>query len=177
MVAPEERGPRRSSYKKMKLKSHRSTAPPSYLPRILVPEFSAYLPVYGPSLYNINKIQLLPPKGPIKQFKAVEQPKENRLRPAVSAEPVVTRQREPIEMIERSIRTTPSVPDRRAHSGAGRSMVTVPRRHFRVDNFTTVRQPTLPTPYLIEEGFEDVEDSEPRRSPGKLLCLIDNLFC
>lgn len=40
-----------------------------YLPRILVPEFSAYLAVYGPPIYNINKIQLLPPLGPISNYK------------------------------------------------------------------------------------------------------------
>lgn len=171
----DERGSRRSLYKKMKIKSHRSTLPPTtpsnYLPRILVPEFSAYLPVYGPSLYNINKIQLLPPKGPIKQFKAVEQPRENRLRQSVPSEPIVTRQREPMEMIERSIRTTTNIPDRRIFSVSSEHMVTVPKSHFRVDNFTTVRKPT---PYLIDEGFDDVDNIAPRRRPGKFASLTNN---
>lgn len=36
------------------------------VPRILVPDPAVYLPIYGPSLYNIYKIQILPPIGPIR---------------------------------------------------------------------------------------------------------------
>ena len=36
------------------------------VPRILVPDPAVYLPIYGPSLHNVFKIQLLPPVGPIR---------------------------------------------------------------------------------------------------------------
>lgn len=36
------------------------------MPRILVPDPAVYLPIYGPSLYNVYKIQILPPIGPIR---------------------------------------------------------------------------------------------------------------
>ena len=73
-----------TSYKKMKIKlkneneitkkrkkfSNNSntiqTAKMNLVPRILVPDPAVYLPIYGPSLYNIYKIQILPPAGPIK---------------------------------------------------------------------------------------------------------------
>lgn len=42
------------------------------VPRILVPEPAVYLPIYGPSLYNVFKIQILPPAGPIKPVQAEE---------------------------------------------------------------------------------------------------------
>lgn len=64
-----------TSFKKMKLKSfkneskkkkgHFKSQQPNLVPRILVPEAAVYLPIYGPSLYNVFKIQILPPEGPI----------------------------------------------------------------------------------------------------------------
>lgn len=41
------------------------------VPRILVPDAAVYLPLYGPSLHNIFKIQLLPPAGPIESIEPV----------------------------------------------------------------------------------------------------------
>lgn len=70
-----------ASYKKMKLKSlknetnkkknqlahsNREASQANLVPRILVPDPAVYLPIYGPSLYNVYKIQILPPIGPIR---------------------------------------------------------------------------------------------------------------
>ena len=74
---------KRSTYRKMRLK------PTNYIPRILLPDFTDSLPVYGPSIFNINKIQILPPLGPVFRHKTsatnirpkFEQPMINQIEP------------------------------------------------------------------------------------------------
>lgn len=60
--------------------------PANYAPRILLPDFSDSLSIYGPSIFSIKKIQILPPVGPI--------PKSKKLKPKFQ-QPLEVNQIEP----------------------------------------------------------------------------------